>query len=87
MNIRQRINYFRNNHVIDQVIERGLESLIGDANGADKAAQTYLSERQYPSVTVFCIGGQCRNNVAVPSETFDSSRPKMRQWPSKLMLP
>ncbi|MGH9834019.1 MAG: hypothetical protein ACREBD_16060 [Blastocatellia bacterium] len=48
---------------IDQMIERELDILIGDANGADKAVQTYLSERQYPNVVVFCTGGQCRNNV------------------------
>jgi hypothetical protein len=48
---------------IDQMIERELDILIGDANGADKAVQAYLSERQYPNVVVFCTGGQCRNNV------------------------
>jgi hypothetical protein len=37
---------------------------VGDANGADKAVQTYLSARQYRNVVVFCSGGQCRNNVA-----------------------
>ncbi len=49
---------------LDQMIERELDILIGDASGADKAVQTYLSERQYPNVMVFCTGGQCRNNVA-----------------------
>lgn len=37
--------------------------LIGDANGADKAVQAFLSEQQYPSVEVFCSNGICRNNV------------------------
>jgi hypothetical protein len=36
--------------------------LIGDANGADKAVQQYLAERQYPSVAVFCME-KPRNNV------------------------
>jgi len=54
---------------IDQMIERELDILIGDANGADKAVQAYLSERQYPNVAVFCTGGQCRNNVAGWPET------------------
>ncbi len=49
---------------IDRMVERELSILIGDANGADKAVQTYLSERQYPNVVVFFTGGQCRNNVA-----------------------
>lgn len=48
---------------IDQMVERELDILIGDANGADKAVQTYLGERQYPNVVVFCTGGQCCNNV------------------------
>ncbi len=48
---------------IDQMIERGLDILIGDANGADKAVQTYLSEQQYQNVVVFCTGDHCRNNV------------------------
>ena len=49
---------------IDRMIERELSILIGDACGADKAVQTYLSEWQYLNVTVFCTGVQCRNNVA-----------------------
>ncbi len=38
---------------VDQMIERELDILIGDANGADKAVQTYLSERQYPGSVLF----------------------------------
>jgi hypothetical protein len=37
--------------------------LVGDANGADKAVQTYLARRAYKNVEVFCTGGFCRNNV------------------------
>ena len=49
---------------IDRMVERELYILVGDANGADKAVQTYLSKRRYPNVIVFFTGGQCRNNVA-----------------------
>ncbi len=49
---------------IDRMVERELLILVGDANGADKAVQAYLSERQYPNVIVFFTGGECRNNVA-----------------------
>jgi adenine-specific DNA-methyltransferase len=49
---------------IDRMVERELLILVGDASGADKAVQTYLSERQYPNVIVFFTGGECRNNVA-----------------------
>ena len=37
--------------------------LVGDANGADKAVQTYLQSHGYEAVEVFCSGGECRNNL------------------------
>ena len=49
---------------LDQMIERRLCILVGDANGADKALQTYLGERGYRNVIVFCSAGHCRNNMA-----------------------
>ncbi len=55
-----------NNDVIshlDRIIESRLPILIGDANGADKAVQNYLCERNYPNVTVFHSGKKWRNNV------------------------
>jgi adenine-specific DNA-methyltransferase len=48
---------------IDHMIEQNLSILVGDANGADKAVQTYLARRQYREVIVFCTAGECRNNV------------------------
>ena len=45
------------------IVDRRFHVVIGDANGADKALQKYLAEAHYPSVTVYCSGGQCRNNV------------------------
>ena len=48
---------------IDRIIEKRLPVLIGDANGADRAVQDYLRDRQYSQVEVFCVGGFCRNNV------------------------
>lgn len=48
---------------IDNIIRKGLIILIGDANGADKAVQSYLACRGYPNVTVFCAGRECRNNL------------------------
>lgn len=36
---------------------------IGDANGADKAMQTYLADRRYRQATVFRAGSECRNNI------------------------
>lgn len=45
------------------IVEQHFHVLIGDANGADKALQKYLAEACYTSVTVYCSGGHCRNNI------------------------
>ncbi|HUP63147.1 MAG TPA: hypothetical protein VNA69_22340 [Thermoanaerobaculia bacterium] len=45
------------------MIRRELTILVGDANGADKAIQTYFAEQHYANVLVFCTAGDCRNNV------------------------
>ncbi len=47
----------------NNIIAKGFEVLIGDANGADKAMQKYLAERGYKNVIVFCMSGTCRNNL------------------------
>jgi len=48
---------------IQNMIDQGFRILVGDANGADKAIQKYLSERSYKNVVVYCAGATCRNNV------------------------
>lgn len=48
---------------IDNMLDKYFDILVGDANGADKAMQAYLAERQYPSVTVYFVGTSYRNNV------------------------
>ncbi|HEV8525347.1 MAG TPA: hypothetical protein VGQ71_12675 [Terriglobales bacterium] len=48
---------------LDNIIDRGFTIMVGDANGADKAVQRYLSSRRYPNVVVFCMVGECRNNI------------------------
>jgi probable addiction module antidote protein len=48
---------------LENVIALGHEVLIGDANGADKAAQKYFFEAAYNKVTVYCSGDNPRNNV------------------------
>jgi hypothetical protein len=47
----------------DNIIRREFRVLVGDANGFDRAAQTYLAEHAYGSVVVYCTAGECRNNV------------------------
>ena len=48
---------------IDTMIEKGFQILVGDANGADKAVQRYLSAKEYPNVLVHCMENHCRNNL------------------------
>lgn len=48
---------------IDTMIEKGFTILVGDANGADKAVQRYLAEKDYRHVVVHCMARNCRNNV------------------------
>jgi probable addiction module antidote protein len=48
---------------LNNVVDVKARVIVGDANGADKAVQRFLSEREYPSVIVFCSGAECRNNV------------------------
>jgi hypothetical protein len=56
---------------LDDLIERGCTILIGDANGADKAVQTYFAKKEYPNVIVFCME-ECRNNVgAWPTRSIE----------------
>jgi hypothetical protein len=48
---------------IDTMIEKGFTILVGDANGADKAVQRYLAEKDYRNVLVHCMARNCRYNV------------------------
>lgn len=48
---------------IDCIISKKFKILVGDANGADKAVQTYLHDKHYNAVEVFCAEKKCRNNV------------------------
>jgi len=48
---------------IDNIVAKNLSVVIGDANGVDKAVQTYLHGKGYSNVEVFCSDGRCRNNV------------------------
>lgn len=48
---------------LDNIIERNHAVIIGDANGGDRAVQSYLAQRGYRSVTVYCTNADCRNNI------------------------
>lgn len=47
--------------------------LVGDANGADKAAQSFFASEDYRDVVVYCMDGNCRNNIGKwPVKSVDS---------------
>jgi hypothetical protein len=48
---------------LDTIMAKGFRVIVGDANGADKAVQQYLSGKGYGHVEVFCSGTVCRNNL------------------------
>lgn len=48
---------------LHNIVKKNMDVFVGDANGADKAMQSYLAEIGYPNVTVFFVGDVCRNNV------------------------
>ncbi len=48
---------------LQTIVDRGLRVLVGDAYGADTALQSYLNEKGYRNVTIYCSGPTCRNNV------------------------
>jgi hypothetical protein len=50
---------------IDNMIANEYFILLGDANGADKAVQKYLADKNYKNVLVFCVNDVCRNNIGM----------------------
>ena len=50
---------------IQSVLDDAVHIIVGDANGADKAIQAYLSDVNYKTVTVFHVGETSRNNVGL----------------------
>jgi hypothetical protein len=48
---------------LDNIISKECTVLVGDANGVDKAVQTYLAQLGYGKVLVYSMEGECRNNV------------------------
>jgi len=48
---------------LDNIVDRGLRVVIGDANGSDRAVQAYLADKGHRDVVVYCMAGDCRNNL------------------------
>ncbi len=55
--------------------------MVGDANGADRAVQQYLSQEDYKRVIIFCTEGICRNNLGNwPTRTIRAENPARRDF-------
>ena len=48
---------------IDNIINSGFAIVVGDADGADCAIQSYLLSKNAIDVTIYCSGLNARNNV------------------------
>lgn len=48
---------------INDIIAKEYTVLIGDANGMDKAIQSYLFDKKYKNVKVYASNGNARNNI------------------------
>lgn len=61
----------------DNIMRQHFAVLIGDANGTDKAMQSYFAAKVYRNVTVYCMGDRCRNNLGDwPTRHVSPSRQK-----------
>jgi hypothetical protein len=66
---------------LDNIVEKDLNVLVGDANGVDKAVQAYFRKKGYPNVKVFCMEGGCRNNVGNwPAHAVSAANPARRDF-------
>lgn len=48
---------------INNIVDSDYQVIVGDANGVDSSIQEYLKTKNSKSVTVYCSGGQARNNI------------------------
>lgn len=48
---------------VDNIMRQQFTVILGDANGADKAIQSYLAAKGYLHVIIYCMDDPCRNNV------------------------
>jgi adenine-specific DNA-methyltransferase len=72
--------------LLDDLMAKGEEVLVGDANGVDKSVQQYLCDHGYAYVQVYCSGSVCRNNVGnweTRSVASESNRKDLRFYMAK----
>jgi len=68
-------------HRIGNIIHRGFTVMVGDANGADRAVQQYLSQMGYKRVIIFCTENICRNNLGNwPTRAIRAENPTRKDF-------
>ena len=65
---------------LENIINEHFTVLVGDADGADKAVQTFLNNEGYRSVVVYCMDGKCRHNVGKWEEYSVDSEGKRKDF-------
>jgi hypothetical protein len=63
---------------LDNIIEKEINVLIGDANGVDLQVQKYLQEKNYSNVTIYYNGNKIRNNIGHWKTKFIDAKFTMR---------
>ena len=63
---------------IKNMVDAGMNIVIGDASGADRVMQEYLNRVGCRNVTVYCAGDHCRNNIGRWVSRFVQVDPKLR---------
>ena len=59
---------------LEHIVESEHEVIVGDADGVDTSIQDFFRQKNYSKVTVYCTGGQPRNNVGRwPVKNIESS--------------
>ncbi|HTU32515.1 MAG TPA: hypothetical protein VMF66_01790 [Candidatus Acidoferrum sp.] len=62
-------------------MNQGFTVIVGDANGADRAVQEYLSGKQSADVIVFCMEDSCRNNIGDwPTRMIEATDPGRKDF-------
>lgn len=67
---------------LNKVVTSGFSVVVGDAEGADKSIQEFLSQHSAQSVTVYCTGETPRNNVGqwAVKKVFSTAEPGSRAY-------
>ena len=48
---------------LNNIIDKGYNIAIGDADGADCGIQEFFAGKQYQNINIYCSGSTCRNNL------------------------